>query len=954
MAKPSSFDIHVDPSCLSEDQEKENTMPAGSPSPEPAERITSNETAIHDPWAGEESNDEQEPEDNQQATSEVDKEDEARERRIRKIQAEIQAAARAVVDNIGREDYDNEDSVLSARTEESYDQDESELADQENSVLTQDEGTELTYGEETELSYQSEHEDPSEHASEQGGDSSSHHDGDIDDDVFSSSNRSSARSSINSVNDLHKRDSSQKHLISPTVGEEAASSSATISRLPSGSSYIRPESDNDRTPSKIMNRPPFRIPSAVRALQMDSPAQSIFSSPRSSKRHVPPLSRPVSRLGSTHSSPTRRTPTRFKAKKENPLVLLHVTVMPLQWPYSHLMASPELPECLYNVKESWKMLQSKLGDTVLERGVLLAHPQDSYEVLEERLLEALELPVKPRAKILKCGHYMGPADLDSHFSDDLDEEWALEKRQASDWCDICQRNVRIEDIGRSEIRFRIKFYASNGLMRAGAWAAAWREMERVDVEIEPLVDLELDLELEHLAHITPVEEEMNLPQDELPEEDDGFVDEDMMIEDTPPEEQQAIIPSAEIEQSIQEINEEEVRLREEEVRSRMAEEEQMRQKMVDDERLRQMRLAEEEEMKQRFEAEERLKINRMAEELGIRQRMHRDDDMRRSLASEERIRDLYRAETPRGSPRQRSNRNSAEYFEIPTQSPPRKQQEQYEMPRESAPKSKFRGDESLSELLLAAIKVTIQDSKNIAIVLLSLFVLFLAMRPSSITNIPASLIRAESPPVAHVTTTVYTEITMTASAPPVEDLALTRASSEPSVVFVTETIAAPQVPSAALEPKLVFVTETVATTVIQEKTVTQMLPAASATPDLAQAGTSPQNVERSVASEKDDLPSVIAKSNAQGDIAKSDDEEVSTPDEGPVLKAATIGSNIDSEVKSPGIESEVETPLDDFVAEEDQIIDTPVEDSSSKVSLEIESTTIEPAADEDLETLHTE
>jgi hypothetical protein len=39
----------------------------------------------------------------------------------------------------------------------------------------------------------------------------------------------------------------------------------------------------------------------------------------------------------------------------------------------------------------------------------------------------------------------------------------------------------------SEGRWELTFYAANGLMRAGAWRAAWREMERVDVEIAPLV-----------------------------------------------------------------------------------------------------------------------------------------------------------------------------------------------------------------------------------------------------------------------------------------------------------------------------------------------------------------------------------------------------------------------------------------------------------------------------------
>ena len=54
--------------------------------------------------------------------------------------------------------------------------------------------------------------------------------------------------------------------------------------------------------------------------------------------------------------------------------------------------------------------------------------------------------------------------------------------------------------GSGSRRFDIKIYAANGLMRAGAWGAAWREMERVDVEIDvwmpKTVRRELDQEME--------------------------------------------------------------------------------------------------------------------------------------------------------------------------------------------------------------------------------------------------------------------------------------------------------------------------------------------------------------------------------------------------------------------------------------------------------------------------
>lgn len=225
---------------------------------------------------------------------------------------------------------------------------------------------------------------------------------------------------------------------------------------------------------------------------------------------------------------------------------------------------------LHNVKDSWRLLQEKLGDTVLERGILLPHPQDSYEVLEERLLDALELPVRPRAKILKCGHYMGP-DTPPLSSDSEGERNAdyWERREESKWCDICRRDVALDsqDVG-SERKFRIKIYASNGLMRAGAWAAAWREMERVDVEIAPYVEPHLLTELEIFAVMAKHDTHLN--QEET--HDDGFVDEE-------------VVPEHVHDQSHDEAH----RLAEEEMMRHIAEEEEKeRRRISDEERLREI------------------------------------------------------------------------------------------------------------------------------------------------------------------------------------------------------------------------------------------------------------------------------------------------------------------------------------------------------------------------------
>jgi hypothetical protein len=310
------------------------------------------------------------------------------------------------------------------------------------------------------------------------------------------------------------------------------------------------------------------------------------------------------------------------------------------------MSVPDFPEALYGVKESWRLLQEKLGDTVLERGILLPHPQDSYEVLEERLLEALELPVHPRALILKCGHYMGPSETPSSDEDGAgDYSWNSEAGQRK-WCDICGRDVRVEQVGdvaEGERRFRVKIYASNGLMRAGAWAAAWREMERVDVEIEPSVEGALAVELEHLATISP----SKIPPVEAHHEvDDGFVDEEEVIEHVHDQDHEHHEPPVQEEDEISRL---------------------------------------------------------------------------KRLQNEERMREIYGPRTV-----------------VETVN-----------------------SDSLPDLLLAAFKVAMRDRKNVAIVVLSLFILILSLRPGHVVE-PRSAVVLESQPVLTIeTTTVIREATVT-------------------------------------------------------------------------------------------------------------------------------------------------------------------------------------------------
>ncbi|EGS23073.1 uncharacterized protein CTHT_0015590 [Thermochaetoides thermophila DSM 1495] len=235
-----------------------------------------------------------------------------------------------------------------------------------------------------------------------------------------------------------------------------------------------------------------------------------------------------------YSPKGKSTPPRFRSRKEAPLVLLHVTLLPLRWVWGdvvnnmdaivtahnarlkeRVMANLEAEgkpmigklepsDGLKTLRDVWRELQDRVGDTVLERGILIPHPQNDYEILEERLLEALELPVKRRARILECGHYLGPSNVDDDSEDDpdfddYDDDYSRrEKHGKRHWCSLCRSEIKFEELGPNKA-FRIKVYASNGLMKAGAWEACWKEMERVDVEIEPLVDIPMQNELEKLA-----------------------------------------------------------------------------------------------------------------------------------------------------------------------------------------------------------------------------------------------------------------------------------------------------------------------------------------------------------------------------------------------------------------------------------------------------------------------
>jgi hypothetical protein len=214
-----------------------------------------------------------------------------------------------------------------------------------------------------------------------------------------------------------------------------------------------------------------------------------------------------------------------QAYVQPPLILLHVSILPCPMPsYSHKVLEAHAPQYLV---DNYRLLQERLTEMVMARGLLIPHPGDEYDVLEERLLETLDL-VPPR--VLGCGHFFGDgveneSDDDNsvktmmdsnenenenengegatdnettgqraicnyaHDDDTEPSKHAPDPDQGSDEdvCDTCNRAMRLphRGAGHGTHRWEVNFYAANGLMRAGAWSAAWREMERVDVEITP-------------------------------------------------------------------------------------------------------------------------------------------------------------------------------------------------------------------------------------------------------------------------------------------------------------------------------------------------------------------------------------------------------------------------------------------------------------------------------------
>lgn len=276
-------------------------------------------------------------------------------------------------------------------------------------------------------------------------------------------------------------------------GEDRRESSLTrgtsISSLPESSVF---DTDYDESMMEAMHipythtRPTFRRPAPFE---------------RSSPRRL--ALRAKSRTGMPRSAkqgPRPRT-SEMDEEKDFPLVLLHVTLLPVELRWSAENMLEVLPP---KVIENLQLLRSKVSETILHRGILIPHPREEYELLEERLLEALELK---KERLTKCGHYRARDSTSSTSSGEgsvksADSGVAFNLGEP-DWeqCTTCNSPVKgmAAAVDSNGGKWSIKVFAANGLMRAPAWSAAWSEMESVDVEILPWINESLRKQLDTLA-----------------------------------------------------------------------------------------------------------------------------------------------------------------------------------------------------------------------------------------------------------------------------------------------------------------------------------------------------------------------------------------------------------------------------------------------------------------------
>lgn len=214
----------------------------------------------------------------------------------------------------------------------------------------------------------------------------------------------------------------------PGSQQRMMSNYSFVSAIPSESSIASKPAlpANEAGARARKERPRFRNTESVRAMQMSSPPPMLAHQTSQERLKGSFKLATPSRSGRSESDVTRQStgsrrrsirephsPRPTPTPQQAPLVLLHVTILPMQVPYSHDIMARIMPDWLV---ENYKLLEEKLQDIILmRRGLLIPHPRDEYDLLEERILESLELKT-PR--LLPCGHFVPPEDEDDREDED--------------------------------------------------------------------------------------------------------------------------------------------------------------------------------------------------------------------------------------------------------------------------------------------------------------------------------------------------------------------------------------------------------------------------------------------------------------------------------------------------------------------------------------------------------
>ncbi|WPH03361.1 Hypothetical protein R9X50_00624000 [Acrodontium crateriforme] len=299
------------------------------------------------------------------------------------------------------------------------------------------------------------------------------------------------------------RDEGHGALVSTNEGEdrrESGMARTSISSLPE-SEYHADILLPARSPQMI--RPSFMRPESVRRMQMSSPPPFHSRSPRVSLQRLsrsrpatPKSVRSANLLGSPRPKAIIHEDS-DEDEKHYPLVLLHITILPVELPWSAESMHALLPK---TTMDNLHLIKAKVSDTIFQRGILIPHPGEEYELLEDRLLEALELT---QERVTKCGHFRNRSSVSSGLSFDSGRGSDSAMGGSIDCpigeqCTTCGSPVKDSRFGtgQGDRRWSVRVFAANGLMRSAAWSAAWSEMESVDVEILPWISEEMKITLD--------------------------------------------------------------------------------------------------------------------------------------------------------------------------------------------------------------------------------------------------------------------------------------------------------------------------------------------------------------------------------------------------------------------------------------------------------------------------